>query len=336
MQNNQNSQYNQYLAIDWSHETAVLASMHYCGRKVKVISMVPSIKVLKEHLRKYSGRKILAIEETTTSHWLYVELIDSVDKILICDPYRNHLLGEGAKTDKIDAQKLCLLLRNGLLKEVYHSLNKVYDIRKLISAYIDFVKSSVRFKNQHSAILRAYGKNNKKEKILKNNIINKFITEKQTDMIKNISEIRNEFESIFSLIAREHKIIRQLMKISGIGLKTAVIIYAIVVDGWRFENKYKYWAYCGLVKYQKESGGRNYGSKVPRYSRQLKSCYKTAALAAISGRNDIREYYDHMVQNGYSIKDAQNQISRYLSKVSYAIMKYKTDYRAYQWRESIS
>jgi hypothetical protein len=101
------------------------------------------------------GKKILTIEETTSSHWLYVEFLDCVDKILICDPYRNTLLSEGAKNDKIDAGKLCLLLRSGLLKEVYHSLNEDYKIRKLVSAYEDLVKAGVRVKNQKSAIYRA-------------------------------------------------------------------------------------------------------------------------------------------------------------------------------------
>ena len=334
MQNTQIEEYNQYLAIDWSQEVVALSSMSQSSRKVKTKLVEPSIKKIKEEFKKHTGRKILAIEETTTSHWLYVELYDCVDKILICDPYRNSLLQEGAKTDKIDAQKICLLLRNGLLKEVYHSLDKTYEIRKLVSAYEDFVKSSVRFKNQHSAIMRAYGRNGRKEKILKGNKIHRFITEKQSEIITEIGEIRKEFEEKYRELAVSNKIINQLMQISGIGLKTAVTIFATIVDASRFPNKYKYWAYCGLVSYDKQSGGRSYGKKAPRYSRYMKRCYKTASLAAISGKNDIRQYYEYMLHEGYNIKDAQNQISRYIAKVSYAVMKYKTDYREYQWRES--
>ena len=74
--------------------------------------------------------------------------------------------------------------------------------------------------------------------------------------------------------------------------------------------------------------------KTPGIRRYMKRCYKTASLAAISGKNDIRQYYEYMLHEGYNIKDAQNQISRYIAKVSYAVMKYKTDYREYQWRES--
>ena len=53
----------------------------------------------------------------------------------------------------------------------------------------------------------------------------------------------------------------------------------------------------------------------------------------VTSNNDIREYYEYLLQNNYSFEDARNQIARYIAKVSYAIMKCKTDYRPYQWRE---
>ena len=40
---------------------------------------------------------------------------DDLDRIVICDPYRNRLLSEGPKTDKIDANKLYLPVSAGLL-----------------------------------------------------------------------------------------------------------------------------------------------------------------------------------------------------------------------------
>jgi len=110
-------------------------------------------------------------------------------------------------------------------------------------------------------------------------------------------------------------------------------IYAKVIDANRFENKYKYWGMCGLVKHNRESGGRSYGKKKPRYSRTLKSIYKSAAMAAIGGKNDIRDYYELLLKQGYNIPESKNQIARYIAKVSYAVMKNKIPYRAYQWRE---
>ena len=328
-----NEIYKHYIALDWSKVNFALASIRDSGTKYKVVEHPPDLKILKQCLKQLPGKKILTIEETTTSQWLYVELKDYVDKILICDPFHNSLLKSGPKNDKIDARKLCTLLRNGSLKEVYHTTEELYKLRKLVSAYEDFVTASVRMKNQRSSMFLSEGKDHKKESILSGNSINKFITEKQNLTIEHIALIRKEFELLFGKIQKENQTIKHLVKISGIASKLAVTILAVVTDANRFENKYKYYSYCGIVKHLKESGKKNYGKRSARHSRILKRCYKIAANAAIGGNNDIREYYEYLLQNNYSHEDARNQIARYIAKVSYAVMKYKTDYRPYQWRE---
>ena len=328
-----NEIYKHYIALDWSKVNFALASIRDTGTKYKVVEHPADLKLLKQCLKQLPGKKILTIEETTTAQWLYVELKDFVDKILICEPYQNSLLKTGPKNDKIDATKLCTLLRNGSLKEVFHTTDELYHLRKLVSIYDDFVNASVRMKNQRSSMFLSEGKDHKKEKILSGNTINKFITEKQNFNIENIDQIRRDFEVMFRKIQRENQMIQKLVMISGIATKLAVTILAVVVDASRFESKYKYYAYSGLVKHSKDSGRRNYGKRIVRHSRILKRCYKIAANAAIGGNNDIREYYEYLLQNNYSFEDARNQIARYIAKVSYAIMKYKTDYRPYQWRE---
>jgi transposase len=334
MQITKNEIYKHYIALDWSKVNFALASIRDTGTKFKVVEHPPDLKILKQCLKQLPGKKILTIEETTTAQWLYVELKDYVDKILICEPFHNSLLKSGPKNDKIDARKLCTLLRNGSLKEVYHTTDELYKLRKLVSAYEDFVTASVRMKNQRSSMFLSEGKDHKKESILSGNAINKFITEKQNLTIEHIALVRKEFELLFRKIQKENQTIQQLVKISGIATKLAVTILAVVTDANRFESKYKYYAYCGLVKHSKDSGKKNYGKRPARHSRILKRCYKIAANAAIGGNNDIREYYEYLLQNNYSYEDARNQIARYIAKVSYAIMKYKTDYRPYQWRES--
>ena len=132
--------YDHYIAIDWSAINMAIASMTKKSNKINVIDVPSNIKELQVYLKNLKGSKILAIEETTTSQWLYTELVDYVDKIFICDPYRNKLLLDGPKTDKIDAAKLVQLLKAGLMKEVYHSTNKFLFLRRIVSGYEDLVK----------------------------------------------------------------------------------------------------------------------------------------------------------------------------------------------------
>lgn len=325
--------YDNYLGLDWAEGNVALAWMKSNATEPKVIEFDSSVRKLKEEISKIKGRKILTIEETTTTHWLYVEVKDCVDKILVCDPYRNSLLSEGAKTDKIDAKKLCQLLRSNMLKEVYHSLDEDYTIRKLVSAYEDLVKAGVRVKNQKSAVYRAIGLNSKKSK-LPDEEIYELIESSQNRAISLYMEERDRYIEKFREIKKKKKVIKDLCGISGIGEISAVKIYSKVIDAERFESKYKYWAYCGLVKHEKNSGKRSYGKRTARHSSMLRGVYKSAALAAIGGNNDIREYYEYLItERKLEEPAARNQIARYIAKASYAVMKNKQEYQAYQWRK---
>jgi transposase len=326
--------YDQYFALDWSMDNATIARMRTSSTEPKIVKLAADVKELKEYASKFHGKSILCIEETTTTHWLYIELRDYFDRILVCDPYKNSLLGDGAKSDKIDAAKLCLLLRGGLLKEVFHCLEQDYQLQKVMSAYEDWLKFGVRFKNQKSALYRALGLNSRKDSIDEKNRLLKFVEYQQNEAISLYEEMKKEFAKLFRSIRKQNPLIANLRAISGIDDIWAVTIYSKVIDIRRFRTKYKYWTYCGLAKHDKESGGRSYGKRTPRYCRVLKKVYKSAAMAAINGNNDIRAYYEHLLELKMPPKAAFNAVARYIAKVTYGMLKNKTEYIPYRWRRS--
>ena len=328
--------YDYYLGLDYSQEGYSLSRVTPRMNKPKIERGSNRVEDIQAALKKLKGKKILTIEETTSTHWLYVELKEYVEKILVCDPYRNRLLGDGPKNDDIDARNLSLLLRGGFLKEVYHTMEEDYMIRKLISSYEDLIKSGVRLKNQQSSLYRSLGKSYKEKERLGNNEIVKFIDVRQKESIKNYEEQKEQYKEKFEELRKKITVIDKMCQVSGIETISSVKIYGIVIEAKRFVTKYKYWGYCGLVKHQKFSGNRNYGKRKTRYSRVLKSVYKTAALASIRSKSDIGEYYKELVNGGLSEDKARNQIARYIAKVTLAIMKYETDYIPYLWRKSIA
>jgi transposase len=281
------------------------------------------LRILKEYLGTLQGGRVLVFEETTTAQWLYLELRDHVERIVICDPCRNHLLSEGPKTDKIDARKLCLLLRSGLLKEVFHSSDKLYELRCLVSAYTDVVQAGVRSLNQRSALNRGHGDQTAHAD---------FIVGHVDKSIELYRQTKQEYEAKFEEFCRQIKELKLLLSISGIGTIGAVKILAIVVDGRRFRHRGHYWSYCGLAKHEKYSGGRSYGRRKGKYSRALKAVYKTAAMVAIGGKNAIREFYDHLLASGVPEHHARHAVARYIASVSLGVLKTGTPYEPYHWR----
>ena len=126
--------YDHYIAVDWSVKNMAIARMTKKSNKITVIDVPSDVLELRVYLKNLDGRKILTIEETTTSQWLYTELKDCVNRIIICDPTRNKLLDDGPKTDKIDASKLVQLLRAGLMREVNQEQHIVMFIREKLNS----------------------------------------------------------------------------------------------------------------------------------------------------------------------------------------------------------
>lgn len=313
--------YDQYVALDWAQSNMAIARMTAKSNKITVFEGSADVGDLKTYLSQLQGKKVMTIEETTTTQWLYTELANYVDKIVVCDPYRNRLLSEGAKTDKIDASKLVQLLKANLLKEVYHSSHEFIYLRKIASGYEDLVKAGVRLKNQRHALIRAVGKVSKRG-VTMEHPAEQFILERLEKRIEEYEYEKKEYEQKFRELGRIHKEIRHQRSLPGIDWINAVKVVSRVVSPYRFSKRGDYLSYCGLIKLEKISGGRSYGKKNSRYSRELKSVYKTAALAAISSDEQIGDYYSYLInEKNYPEYKARHAVARRIATLSFGVFK---------------
>ena len=250
---------------------------------------------------------------------------EPMDRLVICNPRHNRLLSEGAKTDKIDAGKLCLLLKSGLLKEVYHSTDRLFDLRTLVSSYQDVVQAGVRAKNQRAALRRAH---------TEGGAHGAFISTQLEKSIELYQQTKDQYEEKFHDYCRQIPELKLLRPITGIGPIHAVKILATIVDARRFGRRGQYWAYCGLARNEKFSGGRSYGYRKPKYNHTLKAVYKAAAVAALRGDNPIHDYYDHLLSKGVAEHNARHAVARHLARITLGVLKTGTPYDPYRWRKS--
>ena len=324
--------YDHYIAIDWSIKNMAIARMTKKSNKITAIDVPSDIEDLQAYLKNLRGTKILAIEETTTSQWLYTELKEYVDRLFICDPTRNKLLNEGPKTDKIDATKLVRLLKARLMKEIYHSTDKFLYLRRVVSGYEDLVKAGVRLKNQRYALLRACGKNgNEKIGSTLDFQGEQFVLKCLDRQIDAYEEEKGGYEKEFEKLARKNLEIKHQKSLPGVGTINAVKIVARVVTPHRFPDKGHYLSYTGLIKLDRISGGRSYGKKNSRYSRQLKSVYKSGVLGAIGGNNPINDYYEHLIQEkNYPDHNARQKACRKLATLSLGVFKSGKKYQPFR------
>jgi len=319
--------YDHYIAVDWAQRNMAIARMTHDSNQVKVIDVPSNIKELQFYLSQLKGKKILTIEETTTSQWLYTELKPYVDEIVVCDPHHNRLLSEGPKTDKIDAEKLVRLLKANFLKPVFHTGDDFIYLRKVVSGYEDVVKAGVRLKNQRAALFRAQGKDKNEQSL--EHPTEKFVLEGIDKGIIAYEEEKQRYEKKIHEIYKQYKIVKSLESIPGIGEIGALKIAALVIDPKRFPTRGHFLSYCGLIMLDRISGGKSYGRKKPRYCPSLKSVFKTAAFSVLLPNNDslLKEYYYFLTkEKNYNERSARNAIARRVATLAYGVLKTEKEF----------
>lgn len=312
--------FDNFIALDWAQRNMAVAHMTKHSNEISTIDVASNIKALKIYLDQMKGTKILTFEESSPAQWLYTELVDHVDKIIVCEPYTNHLLKSGPKTDKTDARKLLKLLRADMLKPVFHCTEEFINIRKVVSAYDDLIMSTVQLKNRKAALYRSAGKRigsefDKKEEI--------FILSGLESMIENHELLRLKYEAEYRRLKRENPMIGNIQSIPGIGPINAVKIAATIVDPSRFTHASAFWRYCGLQKHELISGGRSYGRRSPRYSHTMKTVFKTAALVCSRTENGpLKSYYDYLIKvKNFPEYQARHALARRIATLTLGVMK---------------
>ena len=143
-----------YIGFDL-HQAKTVVAVLDTDRKV-VMETTEAAAVIR-FLKSLSGPLHITFEETTQARWMYDVVRGYVKEVIVCDPRRNKLLGEGSKADKPDARKLAELLRAGLLRAVYHGHEATRQLKELVRGYETLSADTQRTMVRIKAIYRAHG-----------------------------------------------------------------------------------------------------------------------------------------------------------------------------------
>src|SRR5580658_4084722 len=107
-----------YIGLDVHQATISAAVLDSTGKLVMECVLETKASTILQFVHGLRGSLHVTFEEGTCADWLHDLLQPHVTKVLVCDPRKNALLKEGNKNDRIDARKLAVLLRSGLLSAV--------------------------------------------------------------------------------------------------------------------------------------------------------------------------------------------------------------------------
>lgn len=305
-----------YMAIDAHSSICSFCVVDAQGTQIDQRDIVTNGRLIVDYVTSFGNNIIVTFEECELSCWLYDLLHKRAREVIVCHPAANANY-KSAKTDHLDAARLAQLLRGGFLKPVFHDASQREKLRMLVSNYEDTVADIVRVKNRLSSIKRRIHLS--KDRVFLNHA--EFIEESLTKQLKPLEEIKLLAQQKLEVVVKHFEETKYIISLPGIKYIQASRIIARVVDPNRFENKHKFFAYCGLVRHKRISNNRLYGSVRIFGDNTLKCVFNMAANSAIKGDGAFRLYYDSLRAKGTSDKNARNAVARLFAAVTLSVWR---------------
>jgi transposase len=322
-----------YIGLDAHCKTSTFAVVDSRGQCVLRETVETTERALSYVINKVQGERHMTFEESTISQWLYLQLRERVDELVVCNPVYV-AKKPGAKTDFRDALHLAQELRTGHLQPVFHDASHWIQLRVSVSGYLDLVEEIVRFKNRLKAVFRAEVISTDENSFYVNkdrvseltNPSAKFVAEGLFKQIEFLEAEKLKYRKLFEQNRKKYRPIRNLMTIPGISIIRANIIASLVCQPNRFENKHKFWGYCMLVRHIQQSGGRIYGNKRIFGRRELRNVFIGAAENAMRTETRLRDHYDALKAKGLKHREAKLNLARQIASISLCLLKNNDTY----------
>lgn len=319
-----------YIGVDVHSSRCSLSVMDSQGVEIDNTTIVTNGRLLIDYIKSIGDNTVVALEECDLSGWLFDILHHHVRQVVVCNPAANAEY-KRAKTDKLDARHLAHLLRGGYLLPVFHDGSDREKFRLLVSAYEDIVGEIVRARNRLRALRR------RAQPSAQKNFLNhaEFIKERSLEHLQQLLQSQENYKIKLQDCLKHFPETKYLLSIPGIGpIQTARII-AQVVDPRRFKNKYKFFAYCGLVRHPRISNRRFYGASRIFGNRILKCVFKMAAHSALKGDNALRTYYESLRNKGNNHDEARNAVARKIATLTLTLWKNKQYFNEKKFLQSL-
>ena len=334
-----------YVGMDVHRASITIVVLNGAGKMVEQLVIETSAARVRSYLKQLRGRVYVTFEEGTQATWLHDVVGPLVTEVVVCDPRHNKLLGAGNKSDRIDAQKLAELLRNGSLKAVYHNDQGTREVKELVRVYDCLVTDTTRVMNRLKAIYRGLGISYRGHDIYRYEGRAQWLAKlrkpgarQRADFLYQqlaaLKPLRQKAKQLMIKAARRQRAYKYLITIPLLGPVRVAQLIAIVSTPHRFRSKRQFWTYVGLAVVTVSSADHEVVDGVLRRSRRargtrglnrnhnhvLKRVFKNAALSACH-RDPFQAGYQARLKQGMDSSLARLTIARQLSAITLAVWK---------------
>jgi transposase len=334
-----------YVGMDVHQASIVIVVLNGAGKVIEASTLKTGASAVRSYLKRLKGKVYVTFEEGTQAQWLYEVVQPLVSEVIVCDPRQNRLLASGNKSDRIDAQKLAELLRNGSLKAVDHRDHGVRMLKELVRNYECLVRDTTRVMSRLKAIYRSQVIACKGHDIYRPDRKTKWLGKLKEpgqkaragflyEQLAALRPLRQKAKLTMLREARRQAAYGWLLSMPRLGPVSVAQLLAIVGTPHRFRSKRQFWTYVGLAVVTRTTGDQEVVNGVLRRSRRpiatrglnrnhnhlLKRVFKMAATSACHS-GPFAAAYEARVKRGMDPALARLTIARQIAAITLSLWK---------------
>ena len=299
------------------------------GKLVRREHLSTGIPQLRELIESVPRPRRVAFEEGAMAGWLFRNLKDSADEVIVCDPRRNALVAkDGDKDDPIDAEKLNDLFRSGHLRPV-HQLDESEKAagKQVIGMYHDRVAHRIAEGNQLLALCRRWGVVVSRSRLmgadgqerlkawLKEAPAPEEVVEMALDQWRSLERAVEQEQTLYKRVCRMAKadqVMARVCELPGYGPVRAATLVAYLDTPFRFKSKAALWKYVGIgLRREKSGNGSEFICVEQSCNRLLRSMVIGAAQCAIEQKDNVfARRHARWIAAGLSKRNARRNVAR--------------------------
>ncbi|HWR77329.1 MAG TPA: IS110 family transposase [Thiobacillus sp.] len=326
-----------YCGIDLHARTMYLCILDQAGNILFHRNLPADPQRFLTVIAPYREDVVVAVECIFTWYWL-ADLCarEGIAFVLGHALYMKAIHGGKAKNDKIDAQKIAVLLRGGMLAQAYVYPERMRATRDLLRrrnhlvrkraellAHIQNTNSQYNLPEFDKKLARKANRAGLLERFA-DPCVQKSIALDEALIDVYDTELR-ELELYIVRTAKEHdaNTFHRLRTVPGIGKILALVILYEIESIERFEKVGNFLSYARLVKCTRESAGKKYGTGGAKIGNvHLRWAFGEAACLFLRGNPAGQAYHARLVKD-YGKSKALSILSQKLGRAVYVMLTRK-------------
>jgi transposase len=331
-------QHKAYCGIDLHARSMYVCILSQDGEILLHRNMKTSPETLLKAIAPYREDVVVAVECIFTWYWL-ADLCaqEQIPFVLGHALYMKAIHGGKAKNDKIDSQKIAVLLRGGMLPQAYVYPAEMRATRDLLRRRMHLTRKRAEMLAhiQHTNSQYNLPEIGKKlaYKANRAGVAERFpdpavqkSIEVDLGLIGYYDQVLNDLELTLVNTAKQHhaQTLYRLQSVPGIGKILALVLLYEIHDIVRFPRVQDFVSYCRLVKCTKESAGKRYGTSGAKIGHAyLKWAFSEAAVLFLRN-NPAGQKYVARLEKKHGKGKALTILAHKLARAVYYMLRRDT------------